>query len=184
MLDALRTLLEAFERVSAVLELDREELVGILRRVQNDRLQGAVMRGGAAGALANLGVIDAGRVRQDLQLFADPTQLGDYLSGLFALARELAQRDPQLVQSIDGLLLGWTAEEFVAALPSFRLAFTYFTPREKHHLLTTLFKALGIQDSAPLATLEVNPELAAQALALESRVFGIVERFGLRGGIS
>lgn len=182
MLVALKTLLDVFERAQGPLELDREEFVAVLQRVQDDTLQSAVMRGAAAGALANLGAVEAERIRADLRLFADPTQLGDYLSGLFFLARELAQRDPELVRGIDDLLVQWSADEFVAALPSFRLAFTYFTPREKHHLLTTLFKALGLGPAQPLARLEVDPQAAAAALAAESRVFGIVNRFGLRGG--
>jgi hypothetical protein len=112
--------------------------------------------------------------------FAQPAQMGDFLAGLFGVAREMAQRDPGLVRSIDELLVGLSPDEYLAALPSFRLAFTFFTPREKHHLLTTLFRALGILDAPPLATLEVDTATAAAALALEGRIFSAIDDYGLR----
>jgi hypothetical protein len=80
------------------------------------------------------------------------------------------------------LLVGFSHEAFLEALPSLRLAFTYFTPREKHHMALTMLKALGIDPADdPMAGLEVGPEVAARALALEARLFRAVERFGLRG---
>jgi hypothetical protein len=178
---AIRTLVESFELAADSVELNREELLAVLQRVQYDRHQMPMIRGAAAGVLTNLGATDAPSVRQVLFGFAQPAQMGDFLVGLFGVAREMTQRDPGLVQSIDELLLGLSAEEFLAALPSFRLAFTFFTPREKHYLLTTLFRALGILDARPLATLEVDAETAAAAMALEGRVFAAIERFGLRG---
>lgn len=112
--------------------------------------------------------------------FHDPEEIGDFLNGLFCLAREAAQRHPGLVQSIDELLMSLAAEQFEIALPSLRLAFTYFTPREKHHLLTTLLQSLGIKQSPVLEKLEVDPEQAAAALAWEERVYATIEKYGLR----
>ena len=178
---SIRTLVESFELAGRSVDLNREELIAVLSRVQQDRRQLPMICGAAAGGLANLGAIDAPAARQAMFALAHPAQMGDFLAGLFGVAREMAQRDPELVTSIDELLNGLSAEDFLAALPSFRLAFTFFTPREKHQLLTTLFRALGILNAAPLAALEVDMATAAEALALEGRIFASVDKYGLRG---
>ena len=85
------------------------------------------MRGAAAGALWALGEPDtAGRPGRAAAV-RRARRLGDFLTGLFALARETVQRDPDLVSGVDDVLMGYERREFLAALPSLRLAFTYFT---------------------------------------------------------
>jgi hypothetical protein len=181
------SLLDAFERCEQSLALDRADFTGVLSRVAGDRSQRPAIRGAAVGALWVLGRADAERVRGDLKLFADPDHLGDFLTGLFALARELVQRDRELILAIDAAITAFVDEQFLTALPSLRLAFTYFTPREKHHMAASLLEALGLsgKDSgagaAPLAALEVRPEDAARALAFEGRLFAAMAAFGLRG---
>jgi hypothetical protein len=76
--------------------------------------------------------------------------------------------------------MDYADEEFLAALPALRLAFTYFTPREKHHLALTLLQATGMS-SEPLAPLAVPAAVAAQALAFESRLYAALKRYGARG---
>jgi hypothetical protein len=83
------------------------------------------------------------------------------------------------VRTIDRLLMEFGADEFQASLPSLRLAFTYFTPREKHHMLTTLFESLGLKEARPLAALAVDEAAAAEALALEERLFEMIDAYGL-----
>jgi hypothetical protein len=112
-------------------------------------------------------------------IFATPGDLGDFLSGLFAMSRETAQRHANLVRTIDRLLMEFEADDFQASLPSLRLAFTYFTPREKHHMLTTLFESLGLKEVRPLAALAVNRAAAAEALAFEERLFEMIGKYGL-----
>jgi hypothetical protein len=114
-----------------------------------------------------------------MRAFADPAHLGDFLTGLFGLAREVAQRQPELLLSLDGLLMGYDDEEFLAALPALRLAFSFFTPREKHYLATTLLEALGQAQGGLLPALAVDAETAARVMAFEARLFGAVERYGL-----
>jgi hypothetical protein len=166
------------------LGLNRAEFFDVLSRVAQDRSQGAAIRGAAVGALWVLGQADAGQVKTVLRLFADPQSLGDFLTGLFAIGREVAQRQRDLVLAIDELLVGYVDEDFLTALPSLRLAFTYFTPREKHHMATSLMEALGIKPTAaePMAALQVGPADAARAIARESALFAAVKMFGLRGG--
>jgi hypothetical protein len=181
LLRGVRLLLETFERCAADLGVDREEVVAVLGRVAQEPTQAPLVRGAAIGALWVLEATDAALVLSALRLFADPTQLGDFLSGLFCLAREVAQRHAELVACLDEVLLSYSDDDFLVALPPLRLAFTYFTPREKHHLARTLLQTTGTPDGAPLAALTVPVELAARVLAFEARLGEALRRFGLRG---
>ena len=181
-LAGVRALLEAFERCGDALGLNRDEFVAVLQRVCAAKHQAAMLRGAAAGVLWTIGESNAQEVQAHLLLFADPDHLGDFLAGLFCLAREASQRHRELVLSIDRLLTAYADDEFLAALPSLRLAFTYFTPREKHHMALTLCEALGLKPEQSLTRIDVNPATAVRALAFESRLFEAVQRFGLRGG--
>lgn len=181
-IDGVAALRETFERCELPLALDRGELVGVLARVGDDRQQGTVTRGAAIGAHWSLGAADGAAVRRQLRQFADPDRLGDFLAGLFALAREQVQRHRELVLAIHETLAGWSDDEFLQALPAMRLAFTYFTPREKHHLALTLREALGLTPRTEVAALQVDVATVARALALEGRLFTLAEKVGLRGG--
>jgi hypothetical protein len=184
LLSGIRGLLDVFERCHTSLTLDRDEFVSVFRRVSAAKEQRPLSRGAAMGALWTLGESDAARVRTELLLFANPDSLGDFLAGLFALAREVVQRHRDLILSIDEVLAAFADEEFLAALPALRLAFTFFTPREKHHMGMTLLGALGLKEETSLAKLDVSPEIMARAVAFESRLFEAVKRHGLRGGDS
>ena len=178
-LRGMKTLLETWQRAETSLNLDREEFISVLERVERDRHKPALLRGAAAGILWTLGKANDEQILADLLMFSAPGDLGDFLAGLFAVAREVAQRHQSLVQTIDRLLNEFGADDFQASLPSMRLAFTCFTPREKHHMLTTLFESLGLTMQQPLAPLAVDPETAAEALAFEERLFEMITHYGL-----
>ena len=181
-------LVETFERTGDELDLSRDALVGTLSRVESDRAQSAQVRGGAVGALWTLQEKKADGLLAELKLFADPSHLGDFLTGLFSLARQTVQREAALLDMLDTLLAQFDDEEFLIALPSLRLAFTFFTPREKHHIAMGLIervnKALGLQGKEmklePLPTLVVSPEDAQMALAFECHLKETLTRYGLR----
>jgi hypothetical protein len=182
LLGGVRALVDVFMRCGNVLRLDRDALVGGLSRVEEDRGQLPVLRGAAVGARWTLQALDAEQVQRDLLHFREPERLGDFLIGLFALAREAVQRHPELLDRLDSLLRGYGDDEFLSALPSLRLAFTYFTPREKHQIGLTLREAFGLTATAAPARLEVTPQAAAAVLAFEGRLFAELGRYGLRGG--
>ncbi len=182
LLRGMKSLLETSQRAADSSEsvgCDQAEFIAVLTRVERDPRKLACVRGAAAGILWTLGAADEEQILADLMIFAAPAEIGDFLSGLFALARETAQRNAKLVQTIDRLLTEFGADDFQASLPSLRLAFTYFTPREKHHMLTTLFESLGLKEIRPLAKLTVNEATAAEALALEERLFEMIAKYGL-----
>ena len=175
LLGGVGSLLRVCERCGETLDLERASLVATLRRIGASRAHGALLRGAATGALWTMNEVESSEALGALPVLA-PAQLGDFLTGLFALARQAAQRQPDLVGQIDALLAAFDDEKFLEALPSLRLAFSYFTPREKHYMALTLIEG----DAKPLADLVVSVEVAARALALESRVVGALERYGLR----
>ncbi len=96
--------------------------------------------------------------------------------------REQVQRQRDLVLGINDLLGCYSDDNFLTALPALRLAFTYFTPREKHHLALTLREALGLAKVPEMAALSVDVATAARALAFENRLFTSLEKYGIRGG--
>lgn len=183
---AAENLSETFRRVSDVLDVTDEEYAGVLNRIQADRGKSPSIRGAAAGMLWSIGGTTPEDILNTMRLFTSPDQLGDFLSGLFRLAREVAQRNPGLVRSIDERLLEFDGEGFQAALPSLRLAFTAFTPREKHYLLLTLFESLGLAKSEVPSLPSANTETAAEALGIEERIGELISNYGLEavdGGI-
>ena len=115
-------------------------------------------------------------------------------SGQFALAldyarrsvateplREEAQRDRELLAAIHSAMIAWDDHGFLAALPSLRLAFMYFTPREKVHMARSLFaeQSTDAPESEPVP-LAVNTAEAAEAMAFENMLFELAERYGVR----
>jgi uncharacterized protein with von Willebrand factor type A (vWA) domain len=153
----------------------RDEFVGIFGRVGDDESQGALTRGASHGALYAQSEIDTDKVLGILGGFADPMDLGDYLVGFFSLAREAAQRDPRLIALIDELICSASEEEFLELLPGLRLAFTFFTPFEKHRLVDELFAEKQASHS--------NIERADRVMGaeLEAKIHQIVSAYGLRG---
>ena len=182
LVNGLMALREAFERCELPLGLSRSELVQVLARVAADHGQQPTVRGGALGRSGRSGATDSAQVREQMRPFTDPGLLGDFLTGLFALGREQVQRHRDLVLTIHEVLSGYTDEQFLGALPALRLAFTYFTPREKHHLALTLRQGLGLEKPPEMAALAVDVGTAARALVFEGRLFAAAEKYGLRGG--
>src|SRR5690242_6576093 len=119
------------------------------------------MRGAATEALWPLGEADTEALTGGIAFCSAPDRLGDYLTGLFYLARETIQRNLELTLSIDNVLAAYSEEGFLEALPALPLAFSFFTPREKHYLARPLLEALGLLEAEPLAGLEVSAEMAA-----------------------
>lgn len=178
-LSGMRALQEVAQNVPDALEEDSNTIQQTLLRVHADSAKHPSIRGAAAGMLWNVGGATSSDILSQLRSFAVPDALGDYLNGVFTLAREIVQRDSNIVQTIDQLLMDFTGDRFSQALPPLRLAFSSFTPREKHHLLTTLFKSLGVSVEQPLGDLVVRPEIAAEAMALEERLFAAIKKYGL-----
>jgi hypothetical protein len=180
--EAVRLTRDVFERAELPMKLDRAEFAAVLGRVQADVQRSPAQRGACAGALWSLHQADPAHIRRDLLLFAAPEHLGDFLAGLFALAREEAQRDRELLAAIHSVVVAWNDDSFLAALPSLRLAFMYFTGREKLYLAHSLFGGESTEEAAdsdpvPLA---VSTAEAAEAMAFENMLFDLARQYGVR----
>ena len=107
---------------------------------------------------------------------------GDFLAGLFAVAREEVLHAEALVAAIDVRLAGLTDHEFLVMLPPLRLAFNYFPPRERGVLASAIARrhGKGLAEAARLVSkLKVTPELVAEATNLEKRIDHHLSRWGL-----
>jgi hypothetical protein len=170
LIDGVRAVMETFERCTALLTIAREDFAAVFTRLAAETKQTPLLRGAATGVVWSLGSAII-----DLQPFSNPEDLGDFLTGLFRLAREVVQREPALIERIDTALMRFDEEGFLAALPSLRLAFSFFVPREKFYLTRSLFgKAADM-----LPALQVDIKQAARALMFEDALFKAVEKYGL-----
>ena len=179
LLRSIKTILETIERCQSSLNLNQTEFIAILQRVSIDDTQTPLMRGAATGVLWTLSITSSEQIESEAIAFSAPNRLGDYLTGLFNLARELVQRHPDLLLSIDRLIRTYDEETFLEALPALHLAFTYFAPREKHKIAGTLTKAWG--NEPPPQELEITPEIVAKAKAWEAKLLEKIRHYGLRG---
>jgi hypothetical protein len=178
-LQGLRMILEVFERCQSLCGNDRSELQQILNRVSQDTQQHSILRGGAIGALWRLGTIEAEQVFPILNSLANPEQLGDFLAGLFNLAREVIQRYPKVAQQIDSFIMGYSHQRFLEALPALRLAFGVFSPREKYNIAMGLFPTTIAGEKGFDFSLEIDPTIATAAFCLEIEIANLQQYYGL-----
>ncbi|HEX3029083.1 MAG TPA: DUF5682 family protein, partial [Clostridia bacterium] len=187
--DGVRCMVAVYERCAVSVGLTLEETGSVIRRVKEDREQSPMLRGAAAGALLSLKLIENLSILRDLRLFYDPALMGDYLTGLLALARETVQRDKNFMSEIDRWLIELKDDEFLEAVPSLRLAFTYFTPREKYYLSMQLLEIQGTDVPSQEAKVQktpldliVNAEQALLSLRFENKLYETLSKYGLKGG--
>jgi hypothetical protein len=81
---------------------------------------------------------------------------------------------------LDQVLSGLAEHDFLMALPSLRLAFSWFPPREREAIATRLLERRGLRGSArSLLRLAGDPEQLARARAVEARVDDLLDREAL-----
>lgn len=108
-----------------------------------------------------------------------PASAGDWLAGLFALAREEVLHTGGMLELLDELVAAMSDQDFLVALPALRQAFGYFPPRERHLIATRLVELRSGGSAWDLTRLEAAPELVAAGMALDSRVDAALRREGL-----
>ncbi|MEV6518411.1 DUF5682 family protein [Micromonospora chalcea] len=179
---ALVAVRDAIRHAGPALGLDRDGALAVAGRVAADAAAPPDLRGAALGLAWSLGdVPDASRA---VRAVAAPDTLGDWLSGLFALAREeVVAGDAALLTVVDELLAGMGAHDFLVALPALRQAFGWFPPRERAEVARHV-QALHGGDAPPgdLLRLDADPLLVAAARAVEERVDAVLIREGLWEG--
>ncbi|WP_030161490.1 DUF5682 family protein [Glycomyces sp. NRRL B-16210] len=174
-LDALRALRDAV-RHAPDLTPSPETVTRAADRIALDAQAPPDLRGAALGLAWTFGApTDAVAAAEGA---AGPNRLGDWLSGLFALAREEVLAEAQgVVAAVDELVGDLTEGEFLEALPALRQAFGMFPPRERGQIAERIVSLRGGGDAYDLtARHEVDPLTVAASMALESRVEAVLER--------
>jgi hypothetical protein len=112
-----------------------------------------------------------------------PSSAGDWLAGLFALAREEVLHTAAVIGLLDELLSGMAADDFLIAVPALRQAFEFFPPREREIIAGRLLERRGLGGTGRSLLRGVkDPELVAAGMLLDDRVDAVLRREGLTGG--
>ena len=165
---------DAVLHARAALSLDAVDVTGVATRVSDDVEAPPDLRGAALGLAWALGA------KPDVRKARGIEALGDWLAGLFAVAREEVLASPDLVGVLDELVSAMTEEEFLVALPALRLAFGYFPPQERETIAAAVLAHRGVEGSARGVTrLRVDPVVVAEAMAVEKRVDALLVKGGL-----
>ncbi len=167
------------------LAIDREALLGALARCVANRDTVSALAGAALGTLIACGRSDISGITGQMRYFSRPSQLGDFLAGLFALAREEIAADLPVIDAVSDMVGDWSEAEFLVALPALRGAFAFFPPREREKLAHVILRAHG--RGAAQAEIEAmqwmrqrtSAQTQAAALALEAVVARRLSRAGL-----
>ncbi len=177
-LRALAAVRDAVRDGGAALDLDRDLAVGVGGRLFANRDTPPDLRGAGLGLCWALGepVAAADAVPRA------PAVLGDWLAGLFAVAREEVLDDDGLTTLLDTLVSALTAHDFLVALPALRQAFEFFPPAERARFADALVARRGGEGSGrALLRTRNDPMLVATGAAIEEAIDEMLTRAGLAG---
>lgn len=196
LLQALVAVRDAALHAEAVLTVTRTDLVGVFRRcTAADRPP--ALRGAAVGVVAVLAPHDTVDVVRTVRSAGAPEILGDFLAGLFAVAREQlleeSGNEPDstyddendgaatpVLSLLDELVGRYGETDFLGALPALRLAFAWFPPRERARIAERLLEARGLTGSgSSLLRLRADAEVLARARQAELRVDQLMQQYRL-----
>jgi hypothetical protein len=146
------------------------------------------LRGAALGLLWSTrpdeGGSDEQRAITALKASSRPTTVGDFLAGLFILAREEVLHSSALLGAIDGALSLMIKDDFMIALPAVRQAFSYFPPRERLTIaegVLARFEAEGGKKIDPRELLHAPVAVGQvqRGTAIDKAASELAKRFGL-----
>jgi hypothetical protein len=185
--------------------VDRARAQAVMRRRARDTSAPAALRGAALGFLWSTGYFTPNAPRAEeagapsdseaapgpaeeeavavLRASARPDHLGDFLLGLFALAREEIQRARSLLRATDAVIGEMPERDFLIAVPSLRLAFSYLPPRERERVAALLLAIHKPSEgrARDLLSLDIDPEAILRGRRLDLELSEMEQRFGLAG---
>lgn len=148
------------------------------------------IRGAALGALWSLSNGSESEEREALAIAATkgaslPSVIGDFLGGLFVVARTEALHAEGLIAAIDEVLVGLGDHELLVGLPSMRLAFSFFPPREREAIAKKILARHGQTNVAPhqMLVLRVDTDDVAAGLRMDADARVLARRFGLEDAL-
>lgn len=177
-LQALAATRDALVHAAGPLALDRDAATGVARRISLNAEAPPDLRGAAFGLGWSLG--EAADPVRAVRGAAGPHTLGDWLAGLFALAREEVLTESGVLAVLDEMVSGFGEQDFLVALPALRQAFEFFPPRERESIAKGVLDLRGLKGSArALLKPGGDPLLIAEARALEEKVDRLLTAEGL-----
>ncbi|MFI5839354.1 DUF5682 family protein [Catenuloplanes sp. NPDC051500] len=177
---ALASVRDAIVHAGTALDLDREAALGVAARLALSTETPPDLRGAGFGLGWSLGSADAGDPVRVVRGAFTPTSAGDWLAGVFALAREEVLQAGGVLDVLDEAVGVMGDGDFLIALPALRQAFEFFPPRERDMIAQHLLARRGIAgNSRALLRLGAAPELVAEGAELDGRVAELLKREGL-----
>ncbi|MEV4636664.1 DUF5682 family protein [Actinoplanes sp. NPDC049548] len=171
---------DALRHAGEALGLDVTDALEVAARLASDTAAPPDVRGAAYGlrwALSGGAVSDPARVVRGA--FVAQTA-GDWLAGLFALAREEVLHAEEIIALLDELLSAMPVEDFLVALPALRQAFEFFPPRERETIAERLLARRGLAGSGrSLLRGVADAAVVAAGMHLDERVDTLLRREGL-----
>lgn len=190
-LGAVAAVRDAVRHAPGILSVSAAAVAAVAGRVAADQDAPVDLRGAAFG-LGRILAEDAGQdgqaavggIAAAVRDVSAPRLLGDWLCGLFAVAREklLDRGGPEepLPATLDRIVTGMDLHDFLVALPSLRQAFGYFPPREREAVAVRLLELRGVRGHARgLLRVGADPLVVAEAAALEDTVRQTMAHYGL-----
>jgi hypothetical protein len=182
---AIAALRDTLRFAGAAAGLEADAIEALLARLAHGTQTPPDLRGAAFGALWSLSdttafIADPVAV---VRRMSRPAILGDWLTGLFVLAREEVLGDmesPGVLAVLDTIIGEQTEDDFLIALPALRQAFEYFPPRERAQIADRLLRARGLRATGrSFLTTVVDPAELAAAQLLETQVDAALREAGL-----
>jgi len=120
----------------------------------------STIAGGVAGLLHSAGRMSTEELDTlavgSLVGISDSERRVGFLRGLMKTCREAAWQNLSLLNSLDGMLTEWDEREFIAALPSLRLALADLTPRETDRVAALVADLHGEQSLGEVIHLQMT----------------------------
>jgi len=157
-----REVLQIGDRKQEAESLDFELFYNALTQLLSQPQGNPVIFGGAAGILHQIGALDEEQLVNLAIGYLNSTMINPgigagFLRGLLKSCREIAWRMKPLLEAIDTQLSTWNEDEFLLALPEFRLAFAHFTPRETDRVAELVAGLYGEKDLGNLTNTQLTP---------------------------
>ncbi len=146
------------------------------------------LRGAALGLLWSTRPDENGgdeqRAITALKASSRATTVGDFLAGLFILAREEVLHSAQLLGAIDTALTTMVKDDFMIALPAVRQAFSYFPPRERLTIAEGVLARFAIEgaervDPRELLHAPIDAGQVQRGVRIDKAASELAKRFGL-----
>ena len=104
-----------------------------------------------------------------------------FLRGLMKTCRESAWQNASLLKSLDGILTEWDETEFIAALPSLRLALADLTPRETDRVAALVAALHGEKSLGEVVHLQMTEGELERNRRITALVLDSLKADGLSG---